>query len=88
VRLFLAHCGGAVEVVVAIMSEKDGSLDSSCCSMKRHSMAVVYEATKEGCGTSKNVISLQALVFHFLLKLKVNESTFVLGSSVNWVRDG
>lgn len=51
-------------------------------------MAVVYEATKEGYGTSKNVISLQALVFHFSLKLKVNESTFVLGSSVNWVRDG
>ena len=56
--------------------------------MKQNSMAVVYEATKEGYEVSENESSLQALAFHFSLKLKVNESAFVFGSSVWQVRDG
>ena len=76
------------EAVLAIMSEKDCSLDSGGCSMKQNSMAVVYEATKEGYEVSENESSLQALAFHFSLKLKVNESAFVFGSSVWQVRDG
>jgi len=76
------------DVVVAIMSEKDGSLDSGCCSMNQDSMAVVYEATKEGSFGSKRVIPLQGCVFHFSFRVKVNQYSFQERDSGDGVRDG